>query len=198
MRLLQLVKYTKNCGTMEIMEEQNPTQISQPTESTETPKIQKEEALFSWTAPSRPFKKRNREFFTTVAALAFLIGLIFFFLEGALTVAVVIAIVFLVYVLSTVQPEDVSCVVTNKGINFAGKKYPWSQLVRFWFTTRFGHNLLVFQTVNIPGRVEMVVLETDKEKIKEVLEDYLVYEEVAPSFLDKAASWFSKRIPLEG
>ncbi|MBI2007354.1 MAG: hypothetical protein HYS83_01485 [Candidatus Blackburnbacteria bacterium] len=160
--------------------------------------LTKERTLFSWKAPSRPFKKRDKEFFTTVGALAFLIGLILFFVEGILPVAVVIALVFLIYVLSTVQPEEVEHSITNKGVVFAGKKYRWDELVRFWFTKRFGSDLLILESVHVPNRVEMVISDADKEKIKDAVEDYLIFEEAAPNFLDKAAGWLSKRVPLEG
>lgn len=167
-------------------------------DQTQSAPVQKEKVLFSWKAPARPFKRRDKEFFTTVLALAFLIGLILFFVEGILPVAVVMALVFLIYVLSTVAPEEVEHNITSKGVVFAGKKYKWGELVRFWFTTRFGSELLVFESVQVPNRVEMVIQGTDKERIKDAVEDYLVYEEAAPNFLDKAAGWFSKQVPLEG
>lgn len=160
--------------------------------------LTKERTLFSWKAPARPFKRRDREFFTTVLALAFLIGLIMFFIDGILPVAVVMALVFLVYVLSTVAPEEVEHSITTKGVSFAGKKYRWDELVRFWFTRRFGNELLIIESMQVPNRVEMVISETDKEEIKDAVEDYLIFEEAAPNFLDKAAGWFSKRVPLEG
>lgn len=159
---------------------------------------QKERVLFSWKAPARPFKKRDKEFFTTVLALAFLIGLIMFFIDGILPVAVVMALVFLIYVLSTVQPDEVEHSITNKGIIFAGKKYRWDELVRFWFTKRFGNELLIIESMQVPNRIEIVVSGQDQEKIKDAVEDYLLYEEAAPNFLDKAAGWLSKRVPLEG
>jgi len=158
----------------------------------------KEELRFSWTAPARPFKRRDRNFFTTVAALGVLIGLILFFLEGILAVAVVAAIVFLVYVLFTVPPEEVEYKITSKGIAFAEKKHLWEEFRRFWFTKRLDSNLLVLESINFPGRFEMVVQEADKAKIQEVLEQYLIHEEAAPNFLDKAAAWLSKKVPFEG
>lgn len=183
--------YTRNYGIItaeEAVDEQNIAQ-NQP---------KKEELLFSWRAPARPFKKRDRNFFTTVAALGVLIGLILFFLEGVLSVAVVAAIVFLVYVLFTVEPEEVEYRITNRGIVLAEKKHLWEEFRRFWFTKRLDSNLLIIETINFPGRLEMVIQEADKAKIREVLEQYLVHEEAAPNFLDRAAAWMSKKIPLEG
>lgn len=160
-------------------------------------KFEKEDILYSWTAPLRPFKKRDREFFTTVIAIGILIGLILFFLEGILPVAVVGALVFLIYVLSTVPPENVDHKITNKGLNFAGTRYRWENLKRYWFATRFGTDLLVVESTNAPWRIEMVVSPQDKEPLKKALEDRLLFEEASPSFLDKSAAWFSRRVPLE-
>lgn len=172
------------------MEEQNQQQ------GILTPK--REELLFSWRAPARPFKKRDRSFFTTVAALGVLIGLILFFLEGILAVAVVAAIVFLVYVLFTVPPEEVEYRITNKGLVLADNKHQWDEFRRFWFTKRLDSNLLIIESINFPGRLEMVIQEEEKSKIREVLEQYLIHEEAAPNFLDRAAAWMSKKVPLEG
>src|SRR3989344_1449467 len=55
--------------------------------------------------PSRPFKTRSREFYVTLFAITGLVGLILFIAEGAMPVVLLIAIVFLFYILSTVAPE---------------------------------------------------------------------------------------------
>lgn len=159
---------------------------------------QREKVLYSWTAPARPFKKRDKEFFTTVLAIAFLVSLIMFFLEGALPVAVIISVVFLVYVLSTVPPEAVEHKITNRGIYFAGRKKGWEELLRFWLTKRFDNELLILEGTGLPGRIEMVINGEDRERIRTELGKYIDYEEAEPNFLDKAASWLSSKIPLEG
>lgn len=157
----------------------------------------KEELLFHWVSPARPFKKRNREFFTTIAALGFLIGLILFFIDGVLPVAVVLALVFLVYVLASVEPEQVEHRITNKGVVFAGKRYAWDELGRFWFTQRFGNDLLIVEIFKLPGRLEIVVAPQDMLEIRKHLEPRLEFEKVAPDFVDKAAGWISKKVPLD-
>lgn len=154
--------------------------------------------LFSWHAPVRPFKKRNKEFFTTVLAVAFLLSVIFFTIGGILPVIVIVSLVFLVYVLSTVSPAEVEHKITSRGLVFAGKTYHWEELTRFWMTERFGNQLLIAETTRFPARIEFVVNPSQKEKVKELMEEHLLYEEAAPTFLDKAASWLSRRVPLEG
>jgi hypothetical protein len=158
---------------------------------------EKEEILYTWQAPLRPFKKRDKEFFTTVIAIAVLMSLILFFIEGLLPVVVIFAIVFLVYVLSTVPPEEIEHKITNKGVFFAGNRYEWDDLKRFWFAHRFGTELLVIDALRAPWRIEMVIGEGDKKKIQDTLEKHLLFEEASPSFLDKAAVWLSRRVNLE-
>lgn len=161
-------------------------------------KTTKEKVLFTWRAPARPFRRRNKEFFTTVLAIAFLLSVILFFIEGAMAVAVVIAVVFLVYVLSTVAPEEIEHKITDQGIYFAGRKRFWDEFIRFWITRRFDNDLLVFEGFFFPGRLEMVINPQDKETLHNIIEEYLPYEEAEPRFFDKAAAWLSKKVPLEG
>lgn len=158
---------------------------------------EEEKELFSWKAPARPFKKRDKEFFTTVAAIGLLMGLILFFTGGFLPVAVIIALVFLVYVLSTVPPEEVEHKITTRGVYFAGKQNPFIELRRFWFTHRFGSDLLVLETMRLPGRLEFVVEKKDEGIIKKHLSEYILFEEAAPNVLDKAANWLGKRVNLD-
>ena len=80
-----------------------------------------EKDLVIWTAPARPFKRRGRQFYVTVFAIAGIVSLILFLAEGIMPVILIISLVFLYYVLSTVQPEDIEYKVTTKGIRIANK-----------------------------------------------------------------------------
>ena len=93
--------------------------------------------------------------------------------------------------------ETVEHKIISRGISFAGKTYFWDQLTRFWTTQRFGSELLVVETIRLPGRLEFVINAEDKDKLRQLLSLKLPYEEASPTFLDKAASWLSKRVPLE-
>lgn len=158
----------------------------------------REETLFSWRAPVRPFKARERKFFSTVVLLAVLLSLIGFVIEGFMVVVLIWAVVFLVFVLFSVRPEDIDYEITTKNIKIAGKKYPIEQMSRFWIVERWGHILLVFETpLRFPGRLELVLKDTDAEEVKKKLEDIIPYEEEAPGFADKAAGWLSKRLSLD-
>jgi hypothetical protein len=174
---------------------ENPPVIEKKEEEKPVVKDEPEKDLVIWTAAARPFKRRDREFYITILAIAGIIGLVLFLVEGFMPVVLLASLIFLFYVLSTVEPESVEYRVTNKGIKVAGKLTEWKVLTRYWFSRRFDSELLVFEEITIPGRMELVLDATKKEEIKKALEPYLKEEEAPPSFLDKAANWFSKKLP---
>ena len=154
-----------------------------------------ERDLVTWTAASRPFKRRDREFYVTIIAIAGIVGLVLFLIEGFMPVVLIVSLVFLFYVLSTVEPEKIEYKITNKGVKVVGKRTDWQVMVRFWFSRRFDNELLVIETLGLPGRMELVIDSQDKDKIKKALSAYLLEEEAPPSYLDRAANWFAKKLP---
>ena len=154
-----------------------------------------ERDLAVWVAASRPFKRRDREFYVTIMAMGGIVALVLFLVEGFMPVILIVSLFFLFYVLSTVEPEKIEYKVTTKGVKIAEKRIDWSNLGRFWFSKRFDNTLLIIESGSLPGRVELVVLPEKKEEIGKALSAYLVEEEVPPSALDKAANWFSKKLP---
>ena len=160
-----------------------------------TPPPEPEKELFAWKAPARPFKRRDRQFWVTVIAIAVVFGMISFLAEGVMPVIVIISVIFLYYVLSTVEPETVTFSITTWGIKIVDKLNPYGNLNRFWFTRRFNDMLLIFETTTFPGRLEVIINPKDKEKIKTILKKYLIEEEAPPSSLDKASNYFAQKLP---
>jgi hypothetical protein len=158
-------------------------------------KREPEKDLFAWRAPARPFKRRGREFWVKTVAIAGVVGLILFLIEGFMPVILIISLVFLFYILTTVEPEEIEYKVTNKGVKIAGRRTEWGLLTRYWFSRRSGNELLVFEILTLPGRLELVVNSKEKEAIKKALSAYLPEEEAPPTNLDKVANWFSKKLP---
>ncbi|MCH7641558.1 hypothetical protein IID22_05180 [Patescibacteria group bacterium] len=154
-----------------------------------------EKSLFSWRAQGRPFKRRNRDFWVSVFAIAAIGSLILYIIEGVMPVILIIALVFLFYILSTVEPEPVEYSITNKGVKIGGKRTDWVLLTRFWFSRRLESDLLVFEMISLPGRLELVISGKDKAAIKKTVLGYIPEEEAPPTNMDKAADWFSKKLP---
>lgn len=176
---------------------ENSNSTLQPVESEGNFEVKRvlEKELFSWKAPARPFKRRNREFYVTIIAIAFIVGLVLLLAEGLMPVILLVSLIFLYYVMNTIEPETLEYKITNFGIRVAGKITPIGDLIRFWFAKRFDSELLVLQTISLPGRLELVINPEDKGKIRDILKDFVTEEELPPSILDKAANWFSKRLP---
>ncbi|HBG82180.1 TPA: hypothetical protein DDW69_05140, partial [candidate division CPR2 bacterium] len=123
-------------------------------------------ALITWKSPERIFKSRSRKYFTKVA----LYGLIFvlaaiafgeFFLVG-----VIIAVVFVVYVLATVAPQVIEHKITNMGIISGGRAFLWEELDSFWFDRKGDDRLLIVQTeLHFPTRLIILLTKVSERTL---------------------------------
>jgi len=154
-----------------------------------------ERDLVTWTAPARPFKRYGRKFYVTIFSFVGIISIILFIAEGAMPVVLLVSLIFLFYVLSTVPPENVEYKITNKGVKIAGKETPWQNMLRFCFLPKTGTEVLTFDTIGLPGRMELVINQGIKENLKKEISAYVAYEEMQPSFLDKIVGWIIKKLP---
>ena len=157
-----------------------------------------EKTLYSWVAPSRLFKHRTREFYSTVAALVFLLSLILFFAKEFLLIGVIMAIGFVSYVLASVPPEEVTHVLTNKGIRTGEKLFFWETLGRFWWQDKWKQTYVSIEAPGrIPNQVILLVGKGEKEEIDKIVKTYLINQKPEPTWFDNAAKWLSEKVPLE-
>jgi len=155
--------------------------------------------IFSWQAPERPFKKRNKEFWTTLLSLVLLISLILFFAKEYFLIATIFALVFLFYILSTRPPQKITYKITNQGIFLAEARYEWPVLRSFWVEEDGGQAILNVSTyLNFPRRLILPLGEQSEETVQQVMENFLPYEKPEPTFVEKATNWLAKTFPLEG
>jgi len=154
--------------------------------------------LIEWEAPVRLFKKRDREYFSTIGAIAFLLIIILLFLKEWLLIVVIIALSFVSYVLATVPPGKTKHRITNRGVSTGGRNYFWPELGRFWFRKKWGQGILEIETIfGLPRRLMLLLGEANKEEIKKILSDYLLEEKPEKAWMDRASDWLSKQMPLE-
>jgi len=158
---------------------------------------QAEQLLIEWQAPSRPFKKRNRQYFTTIAIIVLLISLILFFAGQFLPIAVVISVAFLAYVLSAVPPDIATYRVTTYGIHIDKVIYYWEEMGRFWFTEKYKQRLLHIELARFPNQLTLVLGTQDEVELVELLSEVLAQEQPLPTAFDKAATWLQEKIPLD-
>ncbi len=163
----------------------------------EEKKEERKEVLLSWISPSRLFKKRDPEYFRNIGAIVLLLFVILIFAREFLLIAAVLSIVFFVYVLSTVPPEEVLHKITNLGIDSANHFYRWEQLADFWFEEQWGQNLLVIRPL-FGTRTIILLGNQDRNKVRELVAKYIPYlEKPEKTWVDNAASWLTKKVPLE-
>lgn len=156
-----------------------------------------EEVYATWSSPSRLFKKRDREFFVNIGAIVFLLSVILVFVREFVLIATVLSIVFLIYVLSTVPPEEVRHRLTNLGLESAGHFYRWEECADFWFEEQWGQHMLVIRLFMAP-RIIVLLGDQKQEKIREFVAQYIPYREQPDrTWVDNAARWISEKIPLE-
>ncbi len=161
------------------------------------PKPIPKKTITSWRAPSRPFKKRNRQYYTTVIAIVFLVSLILFFAGQFLPIAVVVSVGFLAYVLSSVPPHNVNIEINTYGIEIEDLLYYWEEMGRFWIEKKMDQETITIEIARFPGRILLMFDENQKDDLKGILSEVLLEEKPAETFYEKAAKWLQEKIPLE-
>ncbi len=153
-----------------------------------------EKVDFVWSAKSRPFKRKTREFYVSATSIVTLFGFILFLIDGIMPVLLIIGISFLFYILHNIEPELVEYKITNYGIRIGDYLTPWEKLGRFWFSERLGSDVVVLETLGLIGRMELVYDKKDKDEIENSLKKYILHEEATSNLLDKCANWVARKI----
>jgi hypothetical protein len=153
-----------------------------------------EKDVFVWSAPSRPFVQKTREFWVKVIAIASIFGFIIFIVEGAMPVLLMIALIFLFYILSTVRPENIDYKITNLGTKIGDVTTHWEEIKRFWFSKRGNDEILVLDLATFTGRLELVINIKDKDKIRQTLKKTVPEEEALQTGIDKASEWVGSKL----
>lgn len=160
--------------------------------------VKVEKILIEWSAPSRPYKVRTREFYTTILSIAFLLGVILLLLKEFLLIGVIMAFAFLSYVLSTYKPDDAKHQITTGGIRTDGKLWQWDQLTNFWLKKQWDQEVIICKTVTaLPGVILLVIDESKRENILKIIGEKIPLVKPTDSFVDKASKWLGNKIPLE-
>lgn len=166
---------------------------------------QPEYLLLEWMADSRVTWRRSKEYYSSLAVIVLLISLILFFAGQTLLIFVVLAFLFISYVLSTVRAESIPHQFTTYGLRYRGEKLIyWSEMVRFWVKNNHGINEI---HIEAPGELmnELILLPANAQSpspisaddIVDLLSRYLPFEEPLPSQLDRWVTWIQEKFPLE-
>lgn len=156
-----------------------------------------EEVIIKWNAPSRPFKKRNKQYHTTIITIALLLSLILFFAGQVITVAVVFAVAFLAYVTSTIPPHTVENKITTYGIRTDDLLFYWQELGRFWFDESLGDRILYVESGKFPYRLTLLIGKIQEQELSEILSEVLLKQKPELTPTEKFAEWLKKKVPLD-
>lgn len=155
--------------------------------------------LVSWKAPSRPYRKKERSYYTTVVLLILLVSLIAFLWGERLLIGALLALGFLVYVLNHTPPGEIDYKISTQGIIIGDHFYHWEELDSFWFSEKEGIKILnVLTKFRFPGLLMMVSGDTPEDELKVICARFLPFHEIAPkSTLEKWSESLQKNFPLE-
>jgi hypothetical protein len=157
------------------------------------------ENLATWEAPSRPFRKKDRSYYTTIAILVILLCLIAFLAQEFLLIGVFFALMFVSYVLAFVPPNEITYKLSTQGIIIGDHFYFWHDLDSFWFKEREGSQVLIIQTrLRFPGQLMLVLGTEDLERVKRIVAKFLPFHEIPQTtLLDRWSDSLQKHFPLE-
>ncbi len=181
-------------------------QKNQPRQTVEpeffTPKMMEAEeikTLLSWEAPSRPFKKKDRSYYTTIATLAILLVVIAFLAQEFLLIGVILSFAFVAYVLAFVPPHNISYKISTQGITIGEDFYFWHYLDSFWFKEKDGSKVLHIQTwLRFPAQLMLVLGTENEEKVQKIVARFLPFHEKPfKSWMEKWSESLQKHFPLE-
>jgi hypothetical protein len=158
------------------------------------------QVIYYWEAPLRPFVKRSRDVIRFYIALTLLVSLIVIFFGDKILLIPLWALVFIFYVFTVTPPTNIINKVTRFGIETVGTSLRWEILDHFFFTSRFGYDILTVVT-NPPYEYHayLVIPNQDvKNKVIKLLSKHIVYqEEPKKTTTDKLVDWLSKLVPQE-
>jgi len=167
-----------------------------------TPKMSEAEeirTLFSWQAPARPFRKKDRSYYTTIAIIVILLVLIALLAKEFLLIGVLLSLTFVAYVLAFVPPGMLNYRISTQGIIIGEDFYFWHLLDSFWFKEKDGIKVLHIQTrLRFPGQLMLVLGSQDEDKVKKTVSRFLPYIEIPyRSWMEKWSEGLQKHFPLE-
>ncbi len=156
--------------------------------------------LYSWKAPLRAYKKRSKLIIRFYLALALLISLIVLFFGDFILVIPVWSLLFMFYVLTVTPPPEVEHVITTFGIETTGISLRWEVLSHYYFTKKFGFDILTVVT-HAPYSYHAYLVVPNAQVKKEImilLSKHIMYmEKPRRTVTEKMVDILSNLIPEE-
>ncbi len=156
-----------------------------------------EKDLLEFEAYDRPHKVWTKEFYSSVIVIAFLVSIIFYFIEGIMPVVVIWALVFMLWAMAKTEPKVIKTTLTNWGLKSTEKTYRYEEMTNFWFETKWGSRLLRINLSIVPWHLVVVIDPKKEDEIKNLMLESVIYQEPAVTGVDRAIKWLGEKMPLE-
>ena len=108
--------------------------------------VKESQTLYSWTAPMRPYKKKGKRMLRFFLAVALLLSIIILFFGDPILLLPVWAVLFLFYIMTITPPPTIENKITKFGIETAGVTLRWEVLDHYYFSKRWGFDILTVVT----------------------------------------------------
>ena len=132
--------------------------------------------IYKWSAPTRLYLKRDRQWYWTVLLIFLIVCVMLLFIREYVLILVLMSVLFVLYVSSLVPPENSEHQITSLGIRTLGELYTWDMLKDFWISYRNGREILnVDTTISSPTRLIMLFSADDKAHIISALKSKAPY-----------------------
>lgn len=171
---------------------------NQSVHATPLPENLNPQIVFFWKAPLRPYKKRAKNVLRFYVAIALLLSTIVFFFGDKILLVPIWALLFLFYTLTITPPPIVENKITKFGIETAGVTMRWEILSHFFFTQRFGYEVLTLVTQEPYSLHAYLVVPTlqIKKQVMEILTEHIMFmDQPQITWSDRAINWLSMLIP---
>jgi hypothetical protein len=161
---------------VELLEKEVEKNSGTSTKLTDEEEYKKSKVLYSWAAPMRAFVRRDRKWFLSIAVIALILVFFLVIVDKPLLIAVILATVFLVYVLATTKPDILEHEITNKGIYTLKKLYKWSEIKSYWFVKVKDVEMLYIETkIRFFPRLILLVGDSSIEELNNLLQKHIPY-----------------------
>ena len=156
-----------------------------------------EKILLEFEAYDRPHKVWTKEFYSSIIVIAFLVSIIFYFIEGLMPVVVIWALVFMLWAMAKTEPKIIKTVLTSWGLRSSDKTYRYEDMTAFWFETKWGSRLMRINLSIVPWHLVVVIDPKKEDEIRNAMLVNVIYQEPQVTWVDRALKWAGEKMPLE-
>lgn len=151
--------------------------VARPVRTKEPAKHKEPKVIFSWSAPERIWKPKNKVWYLTSALIIMLAILVAAKLEYYIMIVALVAFLLLWFVQGTLEPWIITHRILTEGIFSHETLYEWESIKHFWFGQKKGQKLLYIDFVPEVKETRLTLLLNpgEDEKLFKILLPKLTY-----------------------